>query len=288
MKKAILVLVCVFLSLTVRGQLSPQYIAMEQQLHSLRQPADVGEYDAVMSYVDNQLDFTLLATSPQWESTIRLWVAAHETLSPSQEVFEVQLARAAKKVIERTLPDIGTAERLVRTLAPLADSLGVSRIMPYLAATCNGMDIPLGETSALANRMFTAIRLINSNAPLLANREYDALQNCLLLFFDSGSDSCRQIINQLMANYPALQQNGIRVVSIAADLSFENIKANCANLPWDNFCIYTGFNGTNFINYGVSSVPTLYYIDFEGTVRCKYYNIQDVEKVISQLTKENK
>jgi hypothetical protein len=82
---------------------------------------------------------------------------------------------------------------------------------------------------------------------------------------------------QLRANYPLLQERGLRVISIAADPDDETYRKNADLFPWtDKYCDFKGFPGENFVHYQVFGTPTIFVIDKEGIITGRYAQLTEV------------
>ncbi|MDR1764384.1 MAG: hypothetical protein LBR64_10635, partial [Dysgonamonadaceae bacterium] len=82
---------------------------------------------------------------------------------------------------------------------------------------------------------------------------------------------------KIIGRYNLLKDNRIRVISIAADVNRGLFEETAQKLVWqDNLCDFRGFDGENFVNYGVVGAPTLVLIDKDGIVRGRYARIEEL------------
>ncbi len=64
-----------------------------------------------------------------------------------------------------------------------------------------------------------------------------------------------------------LKKNNVRVIAISGDNSEQGFEKKRKYHQWpDNYCNFTGMDGTNFKNYAVMGIPTLYLLDKKGVV----------------------
>jgi hypothetical protein len=115
-----------------------------------------------------------------------------------------------------------------------------------------------------------------SKAPALTGAKLTPAPT-LLLFYESGCGNCEVQIGELKKHYSLLQQKGIRVITIAADGSEEVYVQNAKSFPWeDKLCDYKGFEGENFLRYGIVGTPTFYFIDKNGIIIGRYATLEEV------------
>lgn len=98
----------------------------------------------------------------------------------------------------------------------------------------------------------------------------------LLIFFEVGCSNCEREMQTIKANYARLAKRNIRIVSISANTDKAEYEPYSISLPWkDKLCDYKGFDGNNFINYGIMGVPTFFIIDEDGIIKGRYAEIAD-------------
>ncbi|MDR1762845.1 MAG: TlpA family protein disulfide reductase, partial [Dysgonamonadaceae bacterium] len=120
--------------------------------------------------------------------------------------------------------------------------------------------------------------ILGQAAPAIINGT-DTIQpkNALIVFYDSDCGNCQNELHKIIGRYNLLKDNRIRVISIAADVNRGLFEETAQKLVWqDNLCDFRGFDGENFINYGVVGAPTLVLIDKDGIVRGRYARIEEL------------
>ncbi|MDR1937632.1 MAG: thioredoxin family protein, partial [Tannerellaceae bacterium] len=91
--------------------------------------------------------------------------------------------------------------------------------------------------------------------------------------------TCRYELEALKQKYPLLTDNHIRVVSISADADRDVYESASAGFPWpDRLWDGKGFDGENFLNYGIVGTPTFILVDREGLVRGRYARLSELLK----------
>jgi thiol-disulfide isomerase/thioredoxin len=104
-------------------------------------------------------------------------------------------------------------------------------------------------------------------------------KSALIMFYASDCGNCRAELYNLIEKYPLLRDNQIRVITIAADSDKEMFEDTAQKMLWqDNICDFKGFDGQNFVNYGVVGTPTFILIDKEGIVRGRYAQMKEIVK----------
>lgn len=69
-------------------------------------------------------------------------------------------------------------------------------------------------------------------------------------------------MNQFKDKYAGLQEKGIQLIFVLADTDKAIFETKINSFPWTNkLCDLKGFQGQNFINYGIMGTPTIIDID---------------------------
>ena len=103
--------------------------------------------------------------------------------------------------------------------------------------------------------------------------------NSLVVFYESGCNSCDNEILQLRGNYPLLKEKGIEIISIAADRDEETYNNTAKDFPWsEQYCDYKGFAGENFRNYELVGTPTFFLTDKDGIIIGRYARLEEAFK----------
>ncbi|MCC8146244.1 MAG: thioredoxin family protein [Bacteroidales bacterium] len=119
-------------------------------------------------------------------------------------------------------------------------------------------------------------------SPLVGlNESKEPYGKTLIAFYDSDCSSCVNEMFRLISIYPKLREEGIRVVSIAADTNKERYEEEIKNFPWeDKLCDFKGFEGENFSNYNVIASPSFFLIDSKRRLSGTFYSVKDVEEAV--------
>ena len=249
---------------------------MNNYVGRLQVTSDTVEYARIREHVLQELDTETLYSSGMWFSVINGMLELYYKESP----FYGQFGEDITRLLERT-----KSQEVFLTLANDA------------ATICNQYSWNIDEV-ALSKYLNQSGRVINPQgklkqmltiyelqpgmpAPALAGASLNNEGNgTLLMFYESGCNSCDNEINQLVGNYPVLKDKNIEVISIAADNDKTIYENNSTRFPWKNkLCDFKGFEGENFKNYGVMGTPTIYMIDKNGIIQGKYASLADVEAI---------
>lgn len=206
-------------------------------------------------FIVNKMNFNDLYTSGFWSRMLEAWVqitSQNDTL----------LLADARHMLDRCKGDIPIRRQLTQTIIHLFSKYAKDNLLAelgteYLAMPLNGQPAPqikAGDSSFLP-------------------------KSSLIVFYETGCGSCRYELENLKAKYPLLsnEHNGLRVISIAADIGKEVHEETSAKLPWtDKLCDFKGFDGDNFKNYGIAGTPTYILTDKEGIVRGRYAQLKEL------------
>lgn len=238
-------------------------------------------FDAAKAYVSDSLPFPALYTSGAWKEYIQQWVGFYANTSPNPEVFADVFVPVVRKVMERTLKqDKQTVVYLAKDLIDFFDQYGLDKAAAQVAAYSMGLDLADERLNALSGRLVTSIMLIGNSAVALDSLKNNDLKNTILIFYETGCSHCDEQLDEFKKHYSELQKKGYRVVSIAADMDETLFKTKAATLPWpDKLCDLKGFEGNNFMVYGVASTPIIYVTDKDGKVAGRYSRLSDIEVI---------
>jgi peroxiredoxin len=103
----------------------------------------------------------------------------------------------------------------------------------------------------------------------------------IVAFHDGDCDFCENEMNTLARRYGSLQENNIRVVSIAADRNKERFEAQARNFPWaDKLCDLQGFEGVNFTAFGVFATPAFFVVSKDGRIEGEFNDVNELIETI--------
>lgn len=261
---------------------SPLYAAKFIQLHGFLSKeveglvmADSAKMAEVREYVNNELDIESLFTSGIWFNVLNGLLALYDQDTPYHEDFISDMTSLMQKTKSDRLY-IGFADNLIS----ICEAMNWSNMEEQLAYFLIN-DGRISEPQGRLKQLMTMFKLSKgSKAPELvslrkASRTLNAT-NTLLVFYESGCNSCENEILQLISNYPALKAKGYEVISIAADMDKNVFENNSRTYPWEQkYCDFQGLGGEDFINYGVIGTPTFYLIDKEGSILGRYARLRD-------------
>jgi hypothetical protein len=202
------------------------------------------------TFVASKVDFGQLYNSGLWNDVLESWVSMETGLGDSIMVADCLqiLARVTDEDLRR---------KLLGKLTLLFYKYGKESLLTQL-----------GEEDLLSP---------GHRAPMLRldhARLYPS--GSLVIFYESGCNSCENELIQLRANYSVLRAQGLRVISIAADRDEETYRKNADQFPWsDKYCDYKGFTGENFVNYNVLGTPIIFVVDKEGFITGRYARLAD-------------
>jgi hypothetical protein len=234
-----------------RNNVENQYEQMQQQMHEsplyAARLCEVFDYingrgsrltmsDSVVArerkdFVLNKLDFGALYTSGEWEKVTADWIW---NLTGSDSL----LIAETRHVLNR-IPDSTTKLQLAERVMQLYSKYAKTDLLPQL--NVENLQMPMLGQAAPA---------------LILNDEVVQPKNALILFYDSRNTKCLSELNQLKERQNLLAENGLRVISIAADTDKD-------------------LDGKNFVSYGIVGTPTLIVVDKDGIVRGRYARLKD-------------
>jgi len=199
----------------------------------------------------NKLDFELLYTSGQWEQVTREWIW---NLTGNDSLLVAETRQVLNRISDRTTK-LNLTNRVMQLFAKYAKE----ELLPQIGVENLLMPV-LGQLAPV----------------LVLDAETWQPKNALIMFYDSDCGNCRHELYQLIEKYNVLKENGLRVISIAADTDKDLFAETSQKIIWkDNFCDFKSFEGANFVNYGVVGTPTIIVIDKDGIVRGRYARLKD-------------
>ncbi|MDR2824323.1 MAG: redoxin domain-containing protein [Prevotellaceae bacterium] len=206
-------------------------------------------------FIVNKLNFDDLYTSGFWDAMFRVWYEANINSSDSLLVAD------ARTMLQRT-DNVEVNRSLSQALINVLSRYGRREyLLPQIVSNIN---FPLNGQPAPA--------LVIGGDTILP-------KSTLILFYDSDCGNCHNELYNLAEKYNLLKNNNLRVISIAADADKDMFAETAQKIVWqDNYCDFKGFEGDNFINYGVVGTPTFILIDSEGIVRGRYAQLRELIK----------
>ena len=115
----------------------------------------------------------------------------------------------------------------------------------------------------------------------------------LLDFWSSGCGPCIMQKSYFKKIYKHKKDSGFEIVSFSLDKNLKIFHSSTQNEEWTNITDFKGYFSDAIINYGISSLPTLFLIDRKGVIRSIYYGAafgtdanKDKDELITKLLLE--
>ncbi|MDR1562652.1 MAG: redoxin domain-containing protein [Dysgonamonadaceae bacterium] len=100
--------------------------------------------------------------------------------------------------------------------------------------------------------------------------------NSIIIFYETGCRSCENELGELQKHYQAVLDNGMRVISVAADHDNYTFHYTADKFPWqDKLCDFKGVAGENFSAYKVLGTPTIFSVNNAGIVTGRYAKLAE-------------
>lgn len=250
---------------------SPLYAArfLEIVQFTRGQGTALGQREEVLAqeaatFLEKEMDWMDLYTSNHWSGVIYSWVQLHTQLLQTDSL----LHQGALQILDRTAsPEAFTS--FCELLARYLTKFGKEEVLQQLSDAMMQSDRLLRTPEYLLKANQVAVgaevpALLGADGrPLAWNAEEGRLK--LLVFYQSTCGPCEIMLQQLMANYDAIRQAGVEVITISADTDRLTFEDTASAFPWEQQLFDgQGFNGDNFVNYGITGTPTLFVADASG------------------------
>ena len=218
-------------------------------------------------YISEELSMDALYTSGFWKEVITQAAAMYQDSDDFLPAMINNLNRTKSIVVY---------EQLAEALISIFEQYDWKPETEALARFINE-DSRIKEPTGKLQLLLTLFKLGKGNkAPKLTQGKLPK-KNTLLVFYESGCNSCENEVLQLVANYPLLQEKGYEVISIAADNDLDIFQSSAETFPWKaKYCDGEGMEGKDFQNYGVVGTPTLYIIDKKGIIQERAARLVDL------------
>lgn len=233
--------------------------------------ADSLQNAQVRAFVRDSLDINGLYSSGLWFDTLNGLLALYAAESPYHNEYINDMSR----LLGRCQSD-KVYMTLAENLFSICESSGWNDLeeqLAYFLINDGRLKNPQGKLKLL----ITLFKLsTGSVAPPLSQHKVFKGTN-LLVFHESGCGNCTVQMQQLANRYKSLQEKGVNVISVSADVHKATFDASAAAYPWtDKYCDLTGISGTNFKDYGVLGTPTFFLIK-EGKIAGRYAQLSQVK-----------
>lgn len=171
---------------------------------------------------------------------------------------------------------IQESENEFRALAPafiaVNDTANLRKL--GMAAHCQDSETqPLGEAT---KRLLNEVNLMNNPAPEITFLPKDKLKNTIIIFYNPDCGSCERELGKLISNYPDIEKEKYRVVSVDAGGNETRYKEIIETFPWKNNAFFDlEYTSINYVNYGIfSGLPVIFVTDKKGNVKIRTTNWQ--------------
>jgi thiol-disulfide isomerase/thioredoxin len=129
--------------------------------------------------------------------------------------------------------------------------------------------------------------LPNPNNKIISTRNFRG-KILYIDFWASWCVPCRKLNPELMKIYGKYNHDGFEILGVSIDKDIEKWKKAIATdkLTWENVIESDGFQGEISTKYDVRGIPTNFLIDREGKVIREDISINELEVVLTELTKK--
>lgn len=232
-------------------------------------------------FVTHTIKFMDLYTSGHWDRVLDNWVMMNIRSKNGDAGFEKRLNIALNRMNRDKI--LGS---FVETVVPLLVQKGKDGLLPVITAQLNKHPQAKDELTDTTRRMISSFKILTGNkapnlifkAPLLTQagkgdkdivlkpEDLNAAYT-ILLFYKGSCSLCEDALIVLANRYKWLKKHNVRVIAVSGDDSAQEFEKKRKYHQWpDNYCDFTGMDGTNFRNYAVMGIPTLYLLDKKGIV----------------------
>lgn len=216
-------------------------------------------------YALEELDIEALYTSGLW-----FYIIDGLTKLGNQESFGNDMVKILGRVKSQEVFE-ALSNDLLMIVNQYAWDDAFDIIIPYIVET-GRIEYPQGNmyaafTLAKIRKGMTVPDLEGLKTPLRPG----GYNQTILFFYESDCPNCRLEVTKLIANYPYLKKNNIRLISISADHDKKEYEAMSSTFLWpDKLCDFQSFGGSNFLNYGILGTPTYFLLDKDCRLEGRY------------------
>jgi len=249
-------------------------------------------------FVTHIINFMDLYTSGHWDRVLDNWVMMNIRSKDGDAGFEKRLNTALNRMGQDEI--LGA---FVEKVVPLLVQKGKDELLPVIAAQLDKRPQAMDELTDTTRRMISSFKILTGRkapdfmfkAPLLTqagqsdtdiiletgnlNADYT-----ILLFYKGSCALCEDALIVLANRYKWLKKHNVRVIAVSGDNSEQGFEKKRRYHQWpDNYCDFAGMDGTNFRNYAVMGIPTLYLLDKKGVILKKSAM---ADEIIDQVKRE--
>ena len=216
------------------------------------------------NFIRNRMSWPALYTSNHWSGVIFSWAQMHSLVIESDSTLMTSTRHILAK-LDDNLIYTDFCEQLARYFLKFGkDSLlfelgpevrGSGKLLRYDGLLSQFQGLQTGE------RVPDLVLPDGSEMSLVSSKKTTRL----LMFYQSDCGHCEDELEKITANYSALQNGGIQVITISGDTDKKVFQDKADSFPWAvKLFDGKGFGGPNFRNYGVAGPPTLLAVDEKG------------------------
>lgn len=228
----------------------------------------------LIEFMVKKMDTEALYTSGHWLGVIRQ-LAKWYTIPGKRKNFIADM----KVLLKRTRSDevyAALTDRIIATCETYNWYNEQLELAEYFAAD-NRTDTSTGR----AAQLMTLLKLRNGQAAPELIQGILPTEKTILVFHESGCNSCSPQMQDLAKAYPELRSQGYEVVSVSADEDSTIFNNSTRNFPWPHkYCDFQSFAGRDFINYGVMGIPTFYLIE-KGVIKGRYAKLEEIMEIVA-------
>ena len=235
-------------------------------------------------FISRRMSWPALYTSNHWGGVIYSWMQMHLYVIQSDSA----LLGSARRILSR-LPDPelytsfcenlalylvkNSKDSVLAALAPDIRSSG--KLLRYDGLLSQFNNVQVGEQ---APELLLEGKWGSPNQPSRTVHASDlSPKGTVLVFYQSGCGPCESALEQLIAQYPILQNRGYRLLALSADTDRKLFEETAAAHPWpDKYCDGKGFDGANFRKYGIAGTPTLFVLDKNGKILTRAGGVPEI------------
>ena len=247
------------------------------RLFNAEQKQNGAETTIIRKEMEESLDIASLYTSGRlWENVLNFYTSLFNQTAGEdrQEQYAASVLRTSQRLpaplFEAYISGcIAETERFGWNQAQDSILSGLLANYPSYAASLSPLQRAIGAYLTKSNKSMPGL--------IGLSKTDKAYTKTLVAFYDSDCGSCVNEMFRLVTVYPQLQEKGIRVVSVAADMDKKRYEEGIRNFPWqDKLCDFKGFESENFRNYDIIGTPTIFELDENGVVTGRYAQVEEI------------
>ena len=254
-----------------------QWADFMNRLYEAEQQRDQGKAGLIREEMETTADIASLFTAGElWGSVHNFYISMFNRLDTprKQEDYASSINKTAQRLTGSVLEGfyvsaINECERFGWQTALEVIVKNIARVHPQMEFRDSNLRRLVGMYHTLPGSFAPELVINGKVIPFTEGKK-------LVVFYESGCNSCDILIGQLKDNYSLLLEKGFQIITLAADHDKNVYEFHAQSYLWpNNFCDYEGFEGPNFKNYGVIATPTIYTISEEGKILGRYASLEE-------------